>query len=438
MSPSPPDATGLPPPAAAATDPVGLSWLVTVRWTTLLAGGGAMLASETALGSSAPIGPAAAMLAACGLSNVWLAWRVRSEAAARLATLAGLFVCGDVLLISWILSRSGGVLNPASVFYLVLIVVAALVLGRSWTWIVTALSVGGYAMLFLASPAELRSAQSMHPEIALHMRGMWLAFGVTAVIIAILVARLATAVERRDHALDVLRDRSARASRLASLATLAAGAAHELSTPLSTIAVASRELERSLAEGHGGEDWQRDARLIRLETSRCRGILDAMAGGREGLAEAPRPAPFSEILALARDLLPAGDRSRVIADLPDDLPVVWPVRVVSRALANLMENALQASAAPVPVQLRARSMNGCVHVSVIDSGAGMVPGDLGRAGEPFFTTKPAGTGLGLFVARSSVEQLGGSLTLTSEPGQGTTASIVLPPDVVRVTTEDHA
>ena len=188
------------------------------------------------------------LLAVCGASNLWLMLRVR-RGGGDVSTIAGALVCADVVLLSWLLLRSGGVLNPASVFYLVQIVVAALVLGRLWTWMITALSVAGYAALFLRRLMSSRAAQGMHPEIALHMQGMWLAFALTALVIAVLVMRLAIAVERRDRALAELSERTSRASRVAGLATLAAGAAHELSTPLATIAVASRELERSLGEG---------------------------------------------------------------------------------------------------------------------------------------------------------------------------------------------
>ncbi len=86
----------------------------------------------------------------------------------------------------------------------------------------------------------------MHPEIGAHMNGMWLAFAATALVIAVLVTQLVVTIERRDRALEILRDQHARSTRFAGLATLAAGAAHELSTPLATMAVAARELERSL------------------------------------------------------------------------------------------------------------------------------------------------------------------------------------------------
>src|SRR5262249_12150292 len=153
------------------------------------------------------------------------------------------------------------------------IVVAALAFGRQWTWIVTALCVGGYATLYLQPTDELRAALGMHREIALHMRGMWIAFSVTALVIAILVTRLVSVVEQRDRALDRRRERAARSARAEGLATLAAGAAHELSTPLSTIAVTAHELERNLAAQHS--NLQADAELIRAETDRCRQVLEA-------------------------------------------------------------------------------------------------------------------------------------------------------------------
>src|SRR5689334_707506 len=206
------------PPLVASevgADRVGLVWLVTVRWTTLLACIAAVVAGKSGIDVQVSLAAASGALTAFVASNLWLTWRVRRDRTATTATLVGFLVCADVLLLSWLLTQSGGVLNPASVFYLVEIVVTALVLGPTWTWIVTALSVGGYALLFLSQPDELVAAQGMHPEIALHMRGMWLAFAGTALLIGILVTRLAVAVERRDHALDALRDRSARDARVA-------------------------------------------------------------------------------------------------------------------------------------------------------------------------------------------------------------------------------
>ena len=423
--------------AGTATDPVALSWLVTVRWTTILAGIGAVVAGRAALDARVSIAGAAIALGAVAASNLWLTWRVRrgEGRSAMLVTAAGAAVCGDVAILSWLLSHAGGVLNPASIYYLVEIVVAALVLGRAWTWIVAGLSMAGYAMLFVAPTDALRTAQVMHPEIGLHMRGMWIAFACTAVIVAVLVSRLAMAVERRDRALDTLRDRTARSARAAGLATLAAGAAHELSTPLATLAVAAKELDRRLSSTSSDpafESLRADARLIRAQTDRCRDVLDALAGRTGSPAgEIPHGTPLRDVVAAARAKLDPAESARLRDRVPEDVAVRWPVDVVARALANVVQNALQASTAPVDLTATAGA-DGAVELTIVDRGSGMSAKDLSRAGEPFFTTKPPGmgTGLGLFVARSSVEQLGGEFTLASTAGVGTTATIALPRDVV--------
>jgi two-component system sensor histidine kinase RegB len=416
------------------TDPVALSWLVTVRWTTLLAGVGAVVAGRTALQAPVPIVESMALLAVFAVSNLWLTIRLRAGRTSKVIAIAGAAVCADVALLSWLLLQAGGVLNPASIYYLVQIVVAALVLGRTWTWIVASLSVSGYAMLFLVPTEALRAAQMMHPEIALHMHGMWIAFAVTAVVIALLVSRLAIAVERRDLALEALRDRTARSTRAAGLATLAAGAAHELSTPLATIAVAAKELDRRLAQPDAAAslaDLQEDARLIRSQADRCRDVLNALAGRTGSPAgEVAHATSLQDVLRAAREKLDPGTTSRLKERLPEGIEVRWPVDVIARALANVVQNALQASTAAVTVSAT-ESADG-IRLVVADTGVGMSAGDLSRAGEPFFTTKPpgVGTGLGLFVARSSVEQLGGHFVLASSPGAGTTATITLPRDVV--------
>jgi two-component system sensor histidine kinase RegB len=432
--------------AETAPEAVELSWLVTVRWATLAAGIGAILAGRSGLDGAGPLAESLPVLGVFAASNAWLAWRIRRRPPPA-AILTGGLVCADVLLLSWLLNDSGGVLNPVSIFYLVDIVLAALVLGRTWTWIVAALSVAGYATLFLSPSADLSAAQAMHPEIALHLRGMWIAFVGAALIVAVLVARLAAAIERRDRALGALRDRADRSARLAGLATLAAGAAHELSTPLATMTVAAHELERAVGGPASGNVPAAmvadDVRLIRAEIDRCRAILDGMAGRiAEPMGTTPRDQPLASVIDDVLGQLSAADRARVqAAPLTADanVPVQWPAGAVARAVANLVRNAVQASPGDAPVHLEAaRAPLDRVRIAVSDAGPGMSADELGRAGEPFFTTKPPGDGmgLGLFVSRSVVEQLGGSLTLASTPGAGTIASIVLPRRAMRVETLD--
>lgn len=417
--------------AGGDTDPVGLSWLVTVRWTTVLAAVAAVVVGQRVLDtpiSTLPVVVISLLVA----SNVWLTVQVRHRRTQQLTSIAGVMICADTVLLSGLLMQAGGVLNPASVFYLVQIVVAALVLGRLWTGAVTVLCVIGYALLFVAPPAGLQAVQGMHPEIALHMRGMWLTFVVTAVIIGVLVTRFAVAVERRDHALANLRERGARSARLASLATAVAGAAHELGTPLATMTVAAHELERvlgGLADAAGALD---DVRLIRTEIGRCRDVLDGMAGRIAApMGEAPSATTVDRILAQAVAILPERDRLAVRTIAVPGLAVEWPASVISRALANLLTNAVHAasaaSAPSVVLEAAKRDVDRVV-LSVTDHGSGIAEETLARVGEPFFSTKTpgGGMGLGVFMTRSIVEQLGGTFEMTSRPGVGTVVTVVLP------------
>jgi two-component system sensor histidine kinase RegB len=411
-------------------DGVALPWLVTVRWAGVLAQAAAVVAGAQGLTGTTRLSIPLLLIGAAVGSNGWLSWRLGRRRAVTMAA-GGWLVCADVSILSWLLHGAGGVLNPVSIFYLVYIVLAALVLDRIWAWVVTALSIGGYGLLFAAPSEEVALAGAMHPEIGLHVRGMWLAFAATSLIVAILVARLATLIERRDRALADLRDRAARDARLAAMSTLAAGAAHELSTPLGTIAVAARELELALDQAPVGREAREDARLIRAEVERCRRLLHDMSGRfSQPLGEGATRQSLDAVLdATLAELSPA-ERQRVRRGATrGPSPVTWPTGVVARALVNIIRNALQASPPGAPVEVAtAVAKHGTVTIRVIDAGSGMTPEVLARAGEPFYTTKAqeGGTGLGLFVARSTVEQLGGTLTVTSREGTGTTVTLSLP------------
>jgi two-component system, sensor histidine kinase RegB len=200
------------------------------------------------------------------------------------------------------------------------------------------------------------------------------------------------------------------------------------------MAVAAHELERHMLEKRADQTLAADAKLIRAEIDRCRAILNQMAGRlAEPIGEAPRAAALDEVVTAALARFQPSERARITTDGDRAIGVVWPIGVVAQALGNLLRNALQASAPESAVRIGTeRLANANVRITVSDRGVGMRPDELARAGEPFFTTKPpgVGTGLGLFVTRSSIEQLGGHLTLASRPGEGTTVSITLPHDVL--------
>ena len=140
---------------------------------------------------------------------------------------------------------------------------------------------------------------------------------VTAEVAAFFITQASEALARREAELEAMRLRAARSERLASLTTLAAGAAHELSTPLATIALAARELEHAMGAEGSSADLADDAKLIRAEVDRCRAILDQMSGRAGGIAEdVIEPLDLNAVLDDVRQRLPSDQASRVRVDLP--------------------------------------------------------------------------------------------------------------------------
>jgi two-component system, sensor histidine kinase RegB len=192
----------------------------------------------------------------------------------------------------------------------------------------------------------------------------------------------------------------------------------------------ARELQRNL-DATANEDVARDLKLIRDQVGRCREILDRMAGhAGEQVGEPLRSQTVAEWVAAGLDGLQG--KERVVQERApgiDGVPLVGPPRALADALRGLLKNALQASDGEASVKLRLESTTaGLVRATVVDRGRGMPVEVLARVGEPFFTTKVPGEGmgLGLFLTRALAEQLGGQFHITSSPEHGTEARLELP------------
>ncbi|HEY5938983.1 MAG TPA: ATP-binding protein, partial [Kofleriaceae bacterium] len=238
------------------------------------------------------------------------------------------------------------------------------------------------------------------------------------------------ALAEREAELTLARGLAARQERLASLATMAAGAAHELSTPLGTVALAAKELERALVTAD--PVLAADARLIREQVGRCRTILEQMAQGAGTVGESVASCTVGELLE--ETLVGIREAPTVHRDMPGELAksaLRLPPRAVSQALRSLVTNAQDASPANAAVVVAVRRERDTLSLTIRDRGAGMPSDVLARIGEPFFTTKAPGRGmgLGLFLARAVIEGVGGTLQIDSTAGGGTEVRVTLPTDV---------
>ncbi len=353
------------------------------------------------------------------------------------AKITALTLAVDILFLTSLLHLSGGPGNPFNFLYLVYIVLAVVILGGRMECSLWAMSLAGFGFLFMVeSPLEVMGHHGgmhhgmhhgMHDGMDLHLKGMWVAFGVAGAFIIYFVDKVKRAIGEQQIEIQQLRKQEMRQQRLASLATLSAGAAHELSTPLGTIAVVAGELERSLKGRADCGELVEDLVLVRSEIGRCHAVLSQMAfKGGQVLGAKVTTTPVVELLESA---VAKFNTDRVVLGLPEEaseLKVTAPEGIFVQALYAVIGNALDASSDPVHLELRNNPRH--IEIKVRDAGEGMSAQTLERATEPFFTTKEPGRGmgLGLFLTQTIVEHLGGQLGLNSAAGQGTEVRIVLP------------
>jgi two-component system sensor histidine kinase RegB len=376
----------------------------------------------------APLRSLTPLILASALMNAvsagWLAQRKTVPCAIRAVSLAA-----DVVLLTGLLDVTGGPYNPFIVIYGVYIGLAAATMGIGSAWALAAFSALAYAVLvYLHVQPEEGEVHHRLTDFPTHLFTMWTAAVGTTELIAFYVRRASLALADRQRQLDDMRERAARSERLAALTTLAAGAAHELSTPLATIAVATRELEHAIGRSDHSHALLEDARLIRTEVDRCRTILDQMSGRAGGSApDEPERLHLSEAINAVRSRLPAARADRLLITVQEPMdPIVLPRTGLIQALTSLVKNAFDASPTSSPVRLSVSRHDGLVRVVVQDEGTGMSAESLARAGEPFYTTKEPGYGfgLGVFLARVFTERVGGALTFESD--RGTKVTLDLP------------
>ena len=415
-----------------------MAWLVRLRWLAIAGQLAIVGLAVFALRVSLPLPLVTALIAVTALSNVLLmAWLRARDPSAR--ALFGVLVL-DVLTLTGLLLSAGGPSNPFSVFYLVHVALAALLLAPRPAWLVAALTSLSFGSLFVL-PSHTIDPHAMHMHhgaSTMHLQGMWLAYSLAAGFVVHFVSRVASALHAREHELFELQRSTVRHEKLASLSTLAAGAAHELGTPLATIALVAKELEHGLEAGKGSAALVPDARLIRQEVERCREILQQMAA-RAGEGAGEMPSKIS-VQGVERGLSEALGTGAAQVDFecigePGEAELVAPQRLLVQVLANLVRNAFDAQAEvgkADAVQVVTRLESERAAFEIFDRGAGIPDHSSARVGEPFFTTKPAGRGLGLgvFLARAFADKVGGELTLSARPGGGTVARLTMPRNVL--------
>jgi signal transduction histidine kinase len=221
-----------------------------------------------------------------------------------------------------------------------------------------------------------------------------------------------------------------RQERLAALGHLAAGVAHEVRNPLNAIGMGIQRLQGEFSPVEGEEEFRRLCMVIRGEVARLNGIVQEFLQLARAPALQREPVAVAILLHEVATLMEAEAKThavRLVVRTPEGLPaLVVDPQQLKQALINLLLNAIQATPPGGTVQVTAAAETEVLRLAVIDSGSGVAPELMDRIFDPYFTTKPHGTGLGLPIALRIIQAHGGTLDVSSALGAGTTVEVYLP------------
>ncbi len=403
-------------------------WFLTLRWGTILCQILLFAAVRFLFATEVPV-LVLGLIVFEVASNLLFTWLIREKKTIPVPLFTGVMFL-DITLLTALLALTGGAMNPFTFLYLVHIVVGAILLPRVMAWSLAVFSAACYGLFFwpglnMSGMADhsIHQTAATSQEFNLHLQGMWVAYVITSFFVIFFVTRIQQALVARRETMARLREEQFKNERLASLASLSAGAAHELATPLSTIAVAAGELYREMSQG-SNEDWLDDLRLIRSQVNNCRDILYQMAADAgEPMGEGMHTFAIGDLINEVQAALDDQRQDRLVIDCNVlEVKVTVPRRSVKQVLRGLVSNAFHASDATMPVTLEVGIEGDVVWFVVRDQGRGMDPETAAQAREPFFTTKPVGQGLGLglYLAETLAERLGGGLEIETALGVGTT------------------
>jgi two-component system sensor histidine kinase RegB len=347
----------------------------------------------------------------------------------------------DVLGLSLLLYFSGGANNPFVSYFLVPVTIAAATLGWRYTAVLALLALACYTLLlFHYQPLAQLTPASQDPHAAhgalstthldaddsalnLHIIGMWLNFLVSAALITWFVVKMAEEIRRQQERLSRYREDTLRNEQILAIATQAAGTAHELGTPLGTMAVVLKDLQLDYA---GDAALQDDIRLLQQQVESCRRSLQALARKADFRNFQPEAVALQDFL---HDLLEQWQLLRpethCETTLPQgDTPAITVDLTLRQALINLLNNAADASPGGIALQASWNATEW--QLQIRDFGAGIKREIREQLGTRIASTKENGMGVGLVLSQATISRLGGRVQLYAREGEGTLTEIVLP------------
>ncbi|WP_374339096.1 ATP-binding protein [Leeia sp.] len=331
----------------------------------------------------------------------------------------------DETALGMVLFFADGASNPLASLLLLPVTLGATLLSAWRASLLLLLAVISYGLLvFYHVPLIQAQAEPLQAWL-LHRLGMGLTFLFSAVLLVWFVSRMARSLRQRDAQLAAAREKTLRDEQLIALGTLAAGAAHELGTPLNTLQLLADELADSVPAA-----LQADVQLMQQQLAQCRQSLSTLSRRASHPREAAQDASVTQaILQLAERWALLRPTVALTLHWPEPRPdrqVHWP-ETLNQALLNLLNNAADAQhgLSNNPIELRLDVNAEALLLHIRDHGPGLDDEARERAGQGIYSSK-GGMGVGLLLSNASIEQLGGEVRLTSPPKGGVCCDIHLP------------
>jgi two-component system sensor histidine kinase RegB len=392
-----------------------LAQLIELRWIAVFGQIATIAVATLGLGVALPLRHMAALLAALAAFNIvsHLRWRTQRE-----VTNGELFVAllVDVGMLTGQLYLSGGATNPFAFLYLLQVTLGAVLL-RAWsTWTilgVTTVCLAGLALwadpLLLPHTAEGSLADP-------YVDGLLICFLLNAALLVVFISRIGRNLRERESRLASLRQRAAEEEHIVRMGLLASGAAHELGTPLSTLAVILGDWRR-MEPFRSNPDLLQEVGEMQAQVQRCKKIVSGIllsTGGPRGESSAQTTVRrfLDDVVAQWQQARPSSALEYDNRFTPD-LPMVAD-SALQQMVGNVLDNALEAS--PAWLRLEARREEENLVLAVVDAGPGFAAKMLAEFGKPYQSGKSQpGRGLGLFLVVNVARTLGGSVHARNRP-----------------------
>ncbi len=398
-----------------------LIWMRTIALACELAG---VIAASLWLGVKLPVAALLTIMLLLAAFNGWTWWRMQQP---RPVGDIGFFLqlLVDVLALSALLYFSGGATNPFVSFYLPALAVGAAILPWRFALSLAVFSLACYSvMMFSYVPLHM---MDHNMAVDYHLIGMWANFVLSAGLIAWFVGRSSHALRERDAQLASAREQQLQNERMLALGTQAASIAHEMGTPLSTIALIAGDLKNEARQNASLAAHAEDIATIETQIALCKTSLDRM--GRT--SDAMHPAALVPVTEWLKDFIEKWrlrcPSTRLKLSIEESSARMSSAQDLGHILLTLLDNAARAAdRTDTAIQLSLHFENHEVILQVEDQGPGISPDLLKRLGYERVTSSSGGQGLGLMLAFATAHRISAQIALSSSPGKGTTATIRIP------------